>query len=414
MKEHRNTCDVVVIGGGPAGNIAARTLSKTGLRVVVVDSRHDIGNKLCTGIIGVECATRFPVDPSLIYGSVRRATVRAPDGSDHVLGNEEIRALIIDRVSYIANIASEARLLGARYILGPRVHSVSRLGDFVEVDTRSDSGTEVFTCRVVIISNGFGSNLLSGVGLRKINRRDYMVASQIEVTAGEIEGIKLYTGNDVAPGSFAWLVPTHDSLALLGAVSRDRLNGRFDKLISVLRYEKVITKTHGEVMKWGIPLKALHKTYSRGVLVAGDAAGFAKPTTGGGIYYAMLSGDMAAKTTIRAFEDGDFSEENLSKYESMWKNQFGHELQTGYLARVLFESLDDESLNVLIGCFSSNSVQNSILADTSFSFDRHGTIISETLKHKDILDAVRSLGLSAGGRIIPRLLKTAALEVVSR
>ena len=413
MKEHRNTCDVVVIGGGPAGNIAARALSKAGLRVIVLDSRHDIGNKPCTGIIGMECATRFPVDPSLVYGSVKGATVRAPDGSDHVLGNDEIRALIIDRVSYIANIASEAGHLGARYILGSRVHSVSRLGDLVEIATRCGSGTEVFMCRVAIISNGFGSNLLSAVGLNKTNRRDYMVASQIEVEVEEIDEIKLYTGNHVAPGSFAWLVPTHDSLALLGAVSRDRLNDKFDKLILMLKREKVIRKTHGTVTKWGIPLKALPKTYSRGVLVAGDAGGFAKPTTGGGIYYAMLSGDMAAQTVIKAFESGDFSESNLSKYESMWRNKFGRELQTGYLARLLFESLDDESLNVLIRCFSSESVQSAILSDPSFSFDRHGSIILETFKHKDILNAVRSLGVTGGGRIIPRLLKTAASELVS-
>ena len=66
-----------------------------------------------------------------------------------------------------------------------------------------------------------------------------MVASQIEVEIEEIDEIKLYTGNHVAPGSFAWLVPTHDSLALLGAVSRDRLNGKFDKLILMLKLAKI-------------------------------------------------------------------------------------------------------------------------------------------------------------------------------
>ena len=53
--------DVLIVGAGPAGNIAALELAGRGFSVAVLDYRERVGDKLCTGVIGVECAERFPV-----------------------------------------------------------------------------------------------------------------------------------------------------------------------------------------------------------------------------------------------------------------------------------------------------------------------------------------------------------------
>ena len=70
--------DVIVVGAGPAGNNAALTLAKKGYGVTVIDSRENIGDKLCTGLVGEECFRRYPIDPSLVYRESNSARVVAP------------------------------------------------------------------------------------------------------------------------------------------------------------------------------------------------------------------------------------------------------------------------------------------------------------------------------------------------
>ena len=59
--------DVIVIGAGPAGNTAAKNLADSGIDTLVVDWRNIPGDKLCTGIIGLECSKVLPPDPNIIY-----------------------------------------------------------------------------------------------------------------------------------------------------------------------------------------------------------------------------------------------------------------------------------------------------------------------------------------------------------
>ena len=66
--------DAIIVGAGPAGNVAALRLSSKGHRVAVLDWRFDIGDKLCTGIVGTECGEAFPIPNELIYRQANSAT----------------------------------------------------------------------------------------------------------------------------------------------------------------------------------------------------------------------------------------------------------------------------------------------------------------------------------------------------
>ena len=70
--------DVIVVGAGPAGNNTALGLASRGHAVTVIDWRHDIGDKLCTGLLGRECIRRFPIDPNFIYREPHSAELIAP------------------------------------------------------------------------------------------------------------------------------------------------------------------------------------------------------------------------------------------------------------------------------------------------------------------------------------------------
>ena len=116
--------EVIVIGAGPAGNIAAHRLASLGHSVLVLDWRQDIGDKLCTGIIGTECADRFPPQEAHVYLRANTATVVSPRGNRYRVVRDEPQAYVIDRVAYVDEMARQAIAAGAEYELGVRVSNV--------------------------------------------------------------------------------------------------------------------------------------------------------------------------------------------------------------------------------------------------------------------------------------------------
>ena len=384
--------DVIVIGAGPAGNIAALRLSTQGYRVQVLDWRRNIGDKLCTGIIGVECAERFPPEDEHVISEAKSATLVSPVGTRHRIVREKTQALIINRVAYVHALARRAKEAGAAYALGPKVANIEISNEGVSVLTTGPEGRSRHRANMVIIASGFGTPLLEMVGLQNGRHRDFMVGSQAQVEVDGLEDTEVYLGREIAPGSFGWLVPISDSSALIGIVARGGLNGHMGRFVSSLQKSGKVRDVIKEPSRWGLPLRPLSKTFGDRVLVVGDAAGLVKPTTGGGIYYALLSGEIAAATAGEALADDDFSARRLKGYETEWRAVFGRDLRIGYGARLLYEAMGDRQLERLLSAFASQEVQGDLIDSREFSFDWHGGVILRALRHRDLGPLIESFG----------------------
>jgi flavin-dependent dehydrogenase len=90
-----------------------------------------------------------------------------------------------------------------------------------------------------------------------------------------------------------------------------------------------------------IPIKGvIPKTQADRVLLCGDAAGFTHGITAEGIYYAMVSGDLAAKALVQAFRQNDFSESALASYQKAWQEEIGDEIaQSVHIQEKLLDNL---------------------------------------------------------------------------
>ena len=384
--------DVIVIGAGPAGNIAALRLAEQGHKVAVLDWRRDVGDKLCTGIIGKECADRFPPEKSHVYQEANAATLVTPERARYRVAREEPQAFILNRVSYVNSFAERAVQAGADYELGQRVVNIEVSNAGVAVHTRDGNGQGRHNAKIVIMASGFRSPLLSMVGLSDSKNDDYLVGAQAEVLVSDLEETEVYLGAKVAPGSFGWLVPLSDSRALIGLVSRQKLDGQLNGFIADLQSEGKLREVTVKPRQWGIPVRPLPKTYANRVLVAGDSAGLVKPTTGGGIYYALVSGELAAVAAHEALGAGEFSSNRLKGYEREWKSVFGKELRIGYYARVLYEALDDQQIERLLNEILSSELFSEMIESRDFSFDWHSRLILKAVRHPDMFRVLRSLG----------------------
>ena len=371
--------DVIVIGAGPAGNNTAYRLASLGHDVLVADWRQDVGDKLCTGIVGTECIDRYPPDPSLIYKVARSARLVSPNGRTAELSVDGVQAHIIDRVGYVASMADKAKAAGATYLLGTRATEVVVKEDRCQVRFTTPSGQWTREARVVVLASGFGSELSHKVGFGRPG--DQVGAAQAEVEAPDIDQISIYVGRSVAPGFFAWLVPTSNGRALVGLLARHRAMDHLDNLIAQLEMEGKIAGVLRGPSKWGIPLKPPSRTYGHRILAVGDVAGQVKPTTGGGIYYALLSSDAASDCLEEAFKKDDFSARRLSTYEREWKSLLSRELKVGSLARRFFESLDDNQISYLANAVSANGLSSHLVGSLMPSFDWHSRAITKALSY---------------------------------
>jgi len=377
--------DVIVVGAGPAGNNTALGLASEGYSVTVIDSRYEIGDKLCTGLIGRECANRFPIDPSFIYREPNSALLVSPGAGTLFFEAAKPQACVVDRVAYVASFAQRAREAGATYLLGQRVEKIISQEHGVTVITGEGS----HQARAVVLATGFGSPLVKKAGLGTVS--DYVTGVQAVVSTDVKDDVEVHLGRHVAPGFFSWLVPTSSGRALVGLLSRKKAQTRLTGFIQQLRQDGKINEVVDETAKWGIPLRPLKHTYQDRMLVVGDAAGQVKPTTGGGIYYSLLASEAASQVLSEALADDDLSSRNLSRYQSRWRELLADEMAVGYSARRLYEFLSDQQIGSLVKRAGANGFNSELVDASEGTFDWHSKMIGQIMGNPGLGGALRMI-----------------------
>jgi len=391
--------DVAVIGGGPVGSHVAYKLAGMGYGVVVLEQKERLEEPVCcTGIISEECVRSFAVNHNVILGKVNSARFFSPSGKVIRLWRQETQAYILDRAAFDVAVASRVQGRGAEYILNSPVRNIEVADDRVRVEVARQGEISHFDARVVVIASGFGSSLVEGLGLGKTSH--FVMGAHAEVETMGINEMEVYFSQKVAPGFFAWLVPISPFTARVGLLSRHSPGPYLKKLISSLVAQGKITSAEVEFSYGGIPLKPLARTYGARLLVVGTAAGQVKPTTGGGIYYGLLSADIAASSLHQALESNDLSARGLAKYEREWKRRLGRELRMGYWTRRFYEHLSDRQIDRIFTIITANGMDDALLKANDVSFDWHSIGLVRLLGHRAISKAIKvaKIPFNLGGR----------------
>ena len=380
--------DVIVVGGGPVGSYVAYQLAGMGYEVVVLEKKEKLGEQVCcTGIISQTCVDSFAIDDSVILNRVNGARLISPSGRLLRLWRQETQACIVDRAAFDMSIASRAQVKGAQYVLNSPVSAIEVGDDKVRVEVARRGERLNFEGRAVVIAAGFGSRLVEGLG--KIG--DFVMGAQAEVETVGVDEIEIYFGQEIAPGFFAWLVPTSSPRALVGLAVYRRSGFYLRKLMSSLQAQQKIVSAEAKPCYRAIPLKPLPKTYGRRLVVVGDAAGQVKPTTGGGIYFGLLCADIAANNLHRALKADDLSAKNLASYEREWKKRLEQELRICYYARKFYEHLTDKRIDRVFDIIKSTGIDKALLKTDGLSFDWHGEVILKLLRQKVLSKAVEAM-----------------------
>ena len=339
--------DLIIVGGGPAGLHAAYKLASAGLDVGLFDAQGEIGERaVCSGVIGIEAFSRFDLPKTSVLNTIKKVQAISPAGRKIQHNGEEPLAHVVNKAEFNRDLASRAVSAGAEMRLGQFVESIEQKKQGVVVRYRSKGcrQQEHEKARAAIIASGVNRSLTEKLGL--VRPRDYLRGIQADIPLGK-DGMwrptRIYVGQAVAPGAFGWKIPLGHGRVRVGLMSSEDPRPFFKLLMGKIaphlrrdQYkvsQKVITQwPHG-------------KCYADRVLVIGEAAGHIKTTTGGGIYYGLLSAEMAADVITRAFSRNNFSEQALSSFETYCRSTFNRELETGYFFRRMIAKLPDSLLD---------------------------------------------------------------------
>jgi geranylgeranyl reductase family protein len=370
--------DVVIIGGGPVGCYAAYELAKSGFRILVLERNTSIGRKLtCTGIIGTEAFDRFQLPRGSVIRHLRDVVFVSPSGTRFLYQPPSPRAFVVDRPRFDSDLAELAQNHGAELRCNSLVEGIDVQEDGVRLMIR-DSGTRVeILARMALIACGFNPELTERLGLG--SPKQYLHAAQTEVEIEPTEEIEVHIGRDVAPGSFAWVVPIGRKRARIGVTTRDRADFHLRSLLKNPMIGPRINEDDAEIGTDLIPITPIRESFMRRILVVGEAAGQVKPTTGGGIFYGLISAKCATETVMEAFAKGRFEPEVLQKYEQSWRRELGEEIEIGYRTREVFSHIEDEAINRAFRILNSDGIA-AFINDRAL-FDWHKDLILRLLNH---------------------------------
>ncbi|APV45133.1 geranylgeranyl reductase family [Dehalogenimonas formicexedens] len=366
--------DIIVIGAGPAGSRVARQLALQGHDVILLEKRQTLGEPVCcTGIVSTQCVAEFSIDPDLIMHRFSGALIHSPSGEIVPIRRSTIQAVAIDRAAFDRRMTEKAQAAGARLMLGTTANYLDIQPDRVVVAVFRNQEQRHLTARAVVVAAGLTQKLTPQLGLVTI--KDFAVGVQLDVEGADVSEIEIFSGKSLAPGFFAWLVPTSPGHAKLGMIVRHQPMASILRLISLLATKRRGFVPAGKPVCRPIPLNHLRKSYTDRLLVVGDAAGQVKTTTGGGLYYGLLCADIAASTLHQGLLGDRLRSTDLKCYERAWLDRLGREMLVGRLARNVFRHLGDHQLDGLMRRTQESGLMAKLLVDDRLSFDWHSPAI---------------------------------------
>jgi geranylgeranyl reductase family protein len=321
------TCDVLVVGGGPAGSSCAWQLRRHGIDVMVMDKATFPRDKVCAGWITPAVIEALQLDPvDYARQHVLQPITAFRTGS---IDGKEMETRYRDTVSYgIRRCELDDYLLqrsGARLRLGQSLKSLQRNDDQWIVN-------DFISTPLVIGAGGHFCPVARFMGAKLGATEPAIAAKEIEFEMDQLQRDECQVRGDTPElyfcrdfNGYGWCFRKGNYLNIgLGREDNHRLSEQLEHFCGFLKQRGRIPQhipDHFHGHAYLLHGHAVRKQFDDGMLLVGDAAGLAYPQSGEGIRPAVESGLMAANTILEA--KGDYRLQQLQPYADRLVARFG-------------------------------------------------------------------------------------------
>lgn len=384
--------DVVVVGAGPSGLIAAKEIADSGHDVVILEEHPQIGvPDHCAGLLSTTGLGSLDLDPPdyVIQNNVNGAKMYSPNGSKLTISRGHREALVVDRRDFDSWLAKRAENAGAKILRNTKALNAELSSKGNSTVYCRERGTRLeIQAKCILNAEGVSCRFSEAVGLPTVKRSSKLPAFQYEFSNIDLDSnqVEMYYGRRLAPGFFAWCIPIGNGRARVGMAARSNVRRRLEwalqkhPIISKNVSGGRIDRRMGGIVLVGTPVS---RTYDAGLLVVGDAAGMVKATTGGGVIMGGNAAKIAGKVITKALVRDETSAEYLKGYEYLWKKRLLRDFYAMYLAQKMISSLSNQGLNFLFRKANRHNLVDTI--EQHGDMDRQSKVITQLLREPNLV-----------------------------
>jgi digeranylgeranylglycerophospholipid reductase len=345
-------CDVLIVGGGPAGLAAAEAAAKLNVRTVLLERQNEIGYPIHTSG-GSWISDMKALDiPENLYHRITKVVFISPHREVPLYYDPAV-ACVLDVRGVYQHLAGRAIASGASIRMRHTVEStIMDNGRIAGVIAKNHISERISVYAAVTIdASGFSRHIGVRAQMGKAFHR-YGYGAEYDMYAPNYPQDELFLimGSKYAPRGYAWAFPRgngrvrlgvgvlhpdcdDDARVYLDSIVRDlpQLSDKF-KDASPIEYHTGLFPSEG-------PLDLFS---SDGLLLAGDAGGHGSTLVGEGIRFAIYSGQMAGSVAAEAVKVGDTSALFLGCFDKQWRARFGRDMDIAYILNKRISNYSDE------------------------------------------------------------------------
>ncbi|MAO70376.1 MAG: hypothetical protein CL983_04770 [Euryarchaeota archaeon] len=355
--------DILVIGAGPIGGYFSKKMAELGCKVLMIEEHMEIGKPFqCAGLVNPSSMEKVGLYDTVL-SEIDGAVMHSPFGTTIEIGKpNQIRTYAVCRKKFDQAIVQQAMDEGAELWLNSKPTDTTNFEDSIITELLVDGKITEVKSKLLVGADGAHS------WVRRQHRmgypKEFMIGYQVEVTGFKTKNrmLEMFTGDDIAPGFFAWAIPNGDTHRI-GMWSRaEDLDGRScEELLNNLMTKSRWAYKFEDCKEIGrfcgpIPAGVVPRPVQDRVLLIGDAAGLAKPTTGGGIGPGMAQVDLIVDELNKMILKNKLAKNVLIKVTKKYAKAKKEFERIRSLRDFFVSSRSDEELEEIFKIFSKPEV----------------------------------------------------------